>query len=121
MKGWKYSQHRKVHQRALNKYVRAINENIKNDELWRGRFYLRQKEFYFYSYEDHSGWYGVVVLEAIDLKTGQTKEICSRVNELIMWEGHDIWLFMNNFIVEDCDVWGKEGHEALRADKKVYR
>ena len=34
---------------------------------------------------------------------------------------YHVWQKMNDFIVKECDVWRKEGRDALYADKTVYR
>ena len=53
---WLTSFNRKKHQRRMNRFVRAINKNIANDDLWRGRFVVKQVGTpYFYIYEDKSG------------------------------------------------------------------
>lgn len=52
---WRHSSNRKVHQRAVNRVIRWVNETIERDELWRGRFFIRQYESRFIRYEDGSG------------------------------------------------------------------
>ena len=37
------SHNRKNHQRWFNQYVRYINKNIEEDDLWLGRFCVKQK------------------------------------------------------------------------------
>lgn len=41
---WLTSQNKKRHQRAINKLVREMNRNLERDELWCGRFMIRQDE-----------------------------------------------------------------------------
>lgn len=102
---WLTSKDMKVHQRKMNKMVRDLNENIRKDDLWQGRFTMKQvaaqREVYF----DHSGAELWVVLEMKDRKTGHTKQIRDTVNHYYMWNGGHLWWEMNNFIVEDCGVW----------------
>lgn len=100
------SMYRKKHQRAINKQMRLVNKLIEEDSLWRGRFVIRQREYYFGQYRDKSGWYMYNTLEFRDKKTGFTKTICESAHH---------WLFgsvmawdMNNFIVQDCKVWENE-------------
>ena len=37
---------RKAYQREFNKRIRALNKNIANDNLWRGRFIFLQRDAY---------------------------------------------------------------------------
>ena len=55
MHTWLTSQNRKVHQRAMNKLIRDMNNNIKNDDLWLGRFYAKQIDSDWQLYKDGSG------------------------------------------------------------------
>ena len=103
------SMNRKKHQRYVNKVVRKMNKDLAEDPLWRGRFICRQKEASFHIYDDMSGATLYVLLEMVDKKTGLTKKfwtdsfyLCGPFGRSKMfWE-------MNEFIVEDCDVWHKE-------------
>ena len=104
---WLTSQNRKVHQRGMNKLIRDINNNIKNDDLWLGRFYAKQINSDWILYEDGSGAELYVRLRFIDRKTGVTYDT--------PWETVNHWRFgahlyweMNNFIVNKCEVWQKE-------------
>lgn len=105
--GWMYSLNRKKQQRHMNKYVRAINKNIENDDLWRGRFYVRQVDSpRFYIYEDGSG----ASLEHIhlvitDRVTGNTYDGWDSVNGWCHWGGSRLWQWVNTAIVEHFDVW----------------
>lgn len=101
---WITSQNRKKHQRAANKVVQSMNKNLCNDDLWKGRFYARMKRTDWQLYEDHSGGELYCLIELIDKKSGLRKAISTTANELKVFP----WNFfreMNNFIVEDVDVW----------------
>lgn len=41
--------------RSANRVAKSINNSIAEDDLWRGRFIMRQKKFQFYQYDDKSG------------------------------------------------------------------
>lgn len=103
---WMTSNKAKTHQRRMNKYMRELNNNIKNDELWQGRFYIhqigRQREVY----ADHSGMTLWVTLEMVDRKTGHIKQILDTVNHWTF--GNSLWLEMNSFIVDVCQVWQED-------------
>lgn len=105
---WLTSKNRKKHQRRINRYMRLLNENIKNDELWKGRFYIRQQSADWVSYVDHSGNELYVRLLLVDKLTGQTALIGDTVNHYNMYNGGHLWHEMNKFIVETCAVWEKE-------------
>ena len=45
---------RKAYQRKLNMHIRALNKNIENDDLWRGRFVFLQMRADWYECEDKS-------------------------------------------------------------------
>lgn len=109
--------------RSANKTIRDLNDGILHDDLWRGRFYARQKKYWKQEYEDKSGLQVIFLYEFVDLKTGQTKEYWFDNLDLDynMSFKYRIWKAMNDFIVEVCDVWRKEGCDALYADKTVYR
>lgn len=109
MTGWKTSSNRKVHQRAINKAIRQVNKNITNDDLWLGRFYIKQGSYHqWWQYEDGSGGNLYVVLEFHDRLTGRVKEIGEETNHFTYWNGSHLFRDMNDFIVNeyDCNAWG---------------
>lgn len=59
--------------RSANRVAKSINNSIAEDDLWRGRFIMRQKKFQFYQYDDKSGLHVDFWYEFEDLKTGQKK------------------------------------------------
>lgn len=103
---WLTSKNAKVHQRRINRYMRDLNNNIKNDNLWQGRFYVHQIGRQRYNYEDGSGMELWVTLEFVDRKTGRTKQILDTVNSWTF--SGDLWIEMNNFIVSDVNVWSED-------------
>nr|DAG72078.1 MAG TPA: hypothetical protein [Caudoviricetes sp.] len=107
-------------QRAVNKYIQELNDNILNDDLWRGRFIAKQVNRYDYRYEDGSGYYFTIKLEFKDLKTGQTKIFYETII-LLQAIRSKFFSLMNDFIVKDCDVWSKETTQELKNDKTIYR
>ena len=126
MTDWKTSNNRKAHQRALNREMRRINNNIANDNLWRGRFVVRQIGGQWKSYDRlpaqnlPTEYYYWVQLVLIDKKTGKFKILCDDSNHWC-WGAHLFWK-MNTFIINDCKVWEEEGREELYdKDKNDYR
>ena len=100
MNGWLYSQKRKRHQRALNSLVREVNKAIEQDDIWNGRFYIRQKDARWYIYEDKSGADLYVTLCFIDKVTGMVQEYRRTVNQWRFAGGCHMYWAMNDFIVE---------------------
>lgn len=101
-----YSNNRKKIQRILNYYVRAINKNIEQDYLWRGRFFVRQVgHANFYRFFDGSGAQLNVTLRFYDKKKmcyvdkhGSVSAFCG-LGRGIFWD-------MNDIIVKTFDAWG---------------
>lgn len=107
MNTWMTSQNRKVHQRKVNRFVRQINKNVYNDDLWRGRFVMYQVGSpWFFRYEDKSGAeLANVQLEVKDLMTGKTYRKSDEANIWCSHNGARIWRLMNDAIVNEFDVW----------------
>lgn len=98
---------RKTYQHRINKLVRSVNKGIERDELWRGRFTIRQTEAQWvrYSSDFYDLW---VVLQFTDRLTGQTWEKSNMVSDWVFYDGYTLWWTMNSFIVDICDVWLKD-------------
>lgn len=92
---------RKKAQAKINKSVRALNKNIINDNLWRGRFIIRQIDACWDRFEDGSGGELRVWLEIRDLKTGLYMGF-SVDNYGTGWR---LWENCNKFIAEYSGVW----------------
>lgn len=107
MNHWLTSMNKKKHQRAINKLVRAMNKNLENDELWLGRFVIRQYEGspQWRKYEDGSGAELWVKLKFIDRATGRYYVGNHTVNEWRSFNGMRIWRIMNWLITEHWNVW----------------
>ena len=122
MNGWMTSFNRKKHQRRMNKYVREINKNITNDDLWRGRFVIRQKDNPgFYIYEDKSGAeMPHVHLVITDLKTGAKYDKWDTDNGWCHFNGSHIWEFANKAITEIFDVWRKNDDPRTHRNDPLY-
>lgn len=105
---WLTSMNKKRHQREINRLVREANKSIEKDDLWYGRFCIKQVESpQWHVYEDKSGAEYFVHLKFIDKCTGRYWIQAETVN---YWRGSfgngwRIWDKMNWFIVEHCSVW----------------
>ena len=122
MNGWMTSFNRKKHQRRMNKYVREINKNIANDDLWRGRFVIRQKDNPgFYIYDDKSGAVMPHVhLVITDLKTGERYDKWDSDNGWCHFNGAHIWEFANRAITEIFGVWYVQDDPRSHRDDPDY-
>lgn len=101
---------RKREQRKINKAVRAMNENIKRDNLWRGRFRFHQTDAAWFAFEDGSGGILRVCIEARDLKTGLYYN-CYIDNYSTFGK---LWEEANKFIADYSGVW--KDIEAVKRD-----
>jgi hypothetical protein len=101
---------RKTHQRAINRAVRAFNKRLEQDDLWLGRFIVRQYESspQWRKYADGSNEELWVKLKFIDRATGRYYVGNHTVNQWCNFNGSRIWHIMNWLITEHWDVW-KEG------------
>lgn len=107
---------RKKAQHVINKNIRLLNKGIENDDLWRGRFIMRQIDARWSPFDDGSGGQLFTTIIMVDKRTGQTKKV---------WlDNYDSpWNYfsaINDFIVKDCAVWEKEGRDFLYSDKTDY-
>ena len=107
MKSWKTTTNRKKIQRHINAVVRALNKNIWNDSLWKGRFYMQQTKRLEAMSDDHSWLYMSLEFKLVDRETGYEKYIWFR-KEDFMGSTWRIWDALNDFIVIDCRVWEAE-------------
>lgn len=110
MKKWAWikSRKRKVHQRKMNELMRLINKNIEQDDLWKGRYIVRQVSSQWYDYLDGSGSELWVVLRFKDRLTGYTWDTAETVNHWRWINGCHMWKVMNDFIVDRCSTWEQE-------------
>lgn len=110
--------------RDINRAMRRMNQNIVNDDLWRGRFEVRMEQFHYGWYEDKSGVYAHMLLRYNDLKTGQTwKKWYNNIEISGPFGSWKMFLDMNSFIIEICKVWDMDRDDPNhpRNDKTVYR
>lgn len=92
---------RRKAQSKINKRVKALNRNIENDYLWRGRFYIRQVDANWERFDDGSGGCLKVWLEIRDKKTGLFMGFAIDNYD----RGWKLWEAGNQFIAEHSDVW----------------
>lgn len=99
----------KSDQKKVNKWVRAFNQKLREDELWRGRFYIHQERIYLYhTFEDGSGGILGIAFSLNDRKTGMSKEV-----HFSNYNYFHLGLAMNNFIIHNVDVWHENPRPSL--------
>lgn len=105
---------RKAYQRKLNKRIRALNKNIENDDLWRGRFVFLQMRTDWYEFEDKSGGELRVIIRAYDRRTGYYKDyIMDYAPWLHSFDWHLSVDVANAFITNDALVWQADPRPSL--------
>lgn len=107
-------------QRKVNSLVAEYNKSLIKDELWLGRFYVRQLRRDVYKFEDGSGAVVSFLFELGDKKTG-IRDLCRFDNyELHVNEGDSAatgWKLgeaINDFIIKEVQVWKEEPRPSLR-------
>ena len=94
----------------INKAIRAINNNIAEDNLWKGRFVVLNRAMWIYEYDDGSGVYAVVRVAAFDKKTRKYEELIMDEYDILGYWGNGsfkLWNFINDFIVDKVKVWSE--------------
>ena len=109
------SHNRKNHQRWFNQYCRYVNKSIEDDDLWLGRFYVRQNRTFIEWFEDNSGGLMYAEIHMIDKKTKKVRVGWYSGLEM----DYKFWHDFNNFIIEDCKVW--EEVPDIRTNRIDYR
>ena len=109
------SHNRKNHQRWFNQYCRYVNKTMENDDLWLGRFKVKQSATHMEWFEDGSGGLMYAELMMLDKKTG--------IHKVGWYSGLDMdwkfWRDLNDFIIIDCKVW--EETPDIRINRIDYR
>ena len=103
---------RRKAQSKINKTVRALNRNIEQDYLWRGRFYARQVDANWERFSDGSGGILNAWIEIRDKKTGLYMGV--KVDNY-QFRGWKLWEAANKFVGEFSGVW--DDIDAVKADK----
>lgn len=99
---------RKAYQREFNKRIHALNKNIANDELWRGRFIFLQKDAHWWKFSDNSGGELTIFVRGYDKKTGYYKDFRIEFAPWMHSSEYKLWEIANKFIAEDSGVWNEE-------------
>lgn len=111
MRYWLTSKNKKRHQRAINRLVRSFNKALEEDDLWCGRFIIRQVYApQWHQYEDGSGAELFVHLKFVDRCTGRYWIAAHDVNQWrgFYGNGYRIWEVTNWLITEHWDIWKED-------------
>lgn len=97
---WISSEKKKRHLRRINKLIREMNKQIKEDNLWQGRFTCKLVGCpQWVKYTDGSGGRLYCRCEFEDSQTGFRKtSMWVSTNDLSMGI-NNIWMLMNDFII----------------------
>ena len=86
----------KKRQHKVNRYLRAINKSIAEDNIWKGRFEFKQFDRSWYVFEDGSGAILTVFIEAYDKSTGIRTAYGVETTNL-----NKLWYLANDFITKE--------------------
>ena len=106
-------------QRRVNALIKKQNQSLIEDELWLGRFYIRQLRRDVWRFEDSSGAMISFLFEMVDKKTG-IRDIVRLDNyelRVAFQRGGGSWkLFeaLNDFIIKKVDVWNEDPYPNLK-------
>jgi len=109
----------KKQQKRITSAIRDMNTNIKNDDLWRGRFVAKQVSRYVDVYSDGSGVCITPVIEFYDRKTMQKATTMENYILDVNFRNSLYWK-MNDFITEYIKVWENEDRKVLYSDTTDY-
>ena len=106
-------------QRRVNALIKRQNKALAKDELWLGRFYIRQLRRDVWKFEDGSGAMVSFLFEMVDKKTGIRDIVRLSHYELrVAYErGGGSWkLFeaLNDFIIKKVDVWAGDPRPSIK-------
>ena len=104
---------RKSEQRKVNRAIHRLNRNLRNDDLWRGRFECHQRDANWQSFTDGSGGTLECLIEYRDKKTGRC--LLSWSQDLAIYWFYEHSLKMNEFITKVSGVW--ENIDEVKQDK----
>ena len=109
---------RKQYQKKLTSALKIVNRDIKKDNLWLGRFEIRQGETHFLKWDDNSGGILYCRMRVFDKATGYYKDYrFEYAGEYWDWK---LWEIVNKFITVDCAAWRSEDpHGRVRDYRKT--
>ena len=85
--------------RKIMDCIRAMNTNIKNDNLWRGRFYINCNTIDYRTYNDGI-IYAYIRMTVIDKKTGITAATVMSDSDCTFFGGYNFWHWVNDFVCQ---------------------
>lgn len=103
-------------QRKVNKIIRNLNKQIEEDELWKGRFYVRQVKRVICPYEDKSGLDNDFMFIFCDKKTGK-KSYSNWYSYFTLKTFSSLAWGLNNFIVDDVKVWDEDPRPSIKTSE----
>lgn len=107
--------YKKKLQRKMNRDIKRVNKAIREDDLWKGRFEIRQIRDNYYSFKDGSGGILTVKIRMIDKKSRKWAD-CTLTYSHHFNLSH-LLDALNYFIVEYIDVWTNETRDSIYSRK----
>lgn len=92
------------HRAWIDNYLFRICVSLEKDPLWRGRFIVRRIRSELETFTDGSGALLHVLVRFYDKKTHKRKDIWGDVLDI----QSNMFLWMNEFITNDVQVWQNE-------------
>ena len=96
---------RRIYHRYLNKIIKDMNENIANDDLWKGRFVFHIIATEFERFSDGSGGLLHAIIRGYDKAEGYYKDYIIEYAPWLRYSHFDIWKIGNCFITEDSGTY----------------
>ena len=103
--------YKKKLQRKMNRDIKKVNQTIREDDLWKGRFEIRQIKDSYCSFKDGSGGILTVKIRMIDKKSRKWAD-CTFTYSHHFNLSH-LLDALNYFIVEYIDVWTNETRDSI--------
>jgi len=98
------SHNRYYHRSWVDDYLWRVSLDLEKDPLWRGRFYVRRIKSDMEWFHDGSGGLMYVTIRIYDKKTHKRKDINTDAVDMQM----HMFMWINEFIVNDVQVWENE-------------
>ena len=97
--------------KKVNEAIEYVNKIIQDDELWKGRFYMRLDSLTFQRYEDNSGFATQLKVKLVDIETGLLKFFYVDYSHIFLKQR--LATIMNDFIVKDIRPERKTREESI--------
>lgn len=102
------------YQKSFTKILRNTNKSLKEDELWKGRFYILQRGRHWIEFPDQSGGTLIINLRIYDRKTGIYWDYIFDYAPYYATTWYRLnFDLLNDFIINKVDVWKEKPKPTL--------